>query len=890
MWNWRRRSDRDFADEIAANLALHVDRLVETGMKPEDAQAAARRAFGNVTRARELRYDSQRILWLDDLSKDLKHAVRMLRRNPVFSILAIVTLGVGIGANTAIFSVVNSLVLQSLPVSASRRLMALSTGERGTAARQFSYATLTEIRRRVDVLDGVAGYTTCCGKSTVTDSAGLHMVDRQWVTGDFFDLLGVRAARGRLLTADDNERTAREGPVGVVSYRYWRVHLNGRDDAVGRPLRIDGTLVTIVGVTPAEFFGVEVGRTVDLFLPERLAGLLSHSPFNDDNAWLNILVRVKPGVSAADANALLRAAQPAIRAASAPKSFTGPLFLADPLTLEPAAAGLSAVRERLERPAFVLFGVAALVLLMACINIAHLLLARSAGRHHELSVRVALGASRGRLARHLFAESLLLAVCGTVVGLAFAPWTAQALLAHLSTARDPISLQAAVDWRVLAFSLAATGATVLLCGTAPAFRMAATGPMDVLKAAGSAGRGGRRPSVLNSLIVIQVSVSLVLVVAAGLLVQTFDRLTRRSLGFEPGRTIVVNVTAPTIAAENRPAFFFRLADSVRSVPGVVAAGGALNPPVVGGLGGIDVVISTPGTVPATSAERIPQFDSITPGWFAAYGIQIERGRDFDARDTARTPPVMIVNATFVRRLFPDQDVVGRPLSLAWVIAGGYYPYGVRTIVGVAADSVYQDIRRPVGPMIYVPLAQREPIPQKDLYLGVRSAGGSPALLERSLAAAITAFNQDLGFEFQALGRQVDESMVNERVMAMLSAGVGGLAMLLAGLGLHGLIAHDVSRRRHEIGIRIALGASAAGVVRLVLLHVSVLVGAGLLIGAVVSRWASQLLASLLYGIEPRDPVTLIGAMLVLAWVGALAGWVPVSRATKVDPMIALRSE
>jgi predicted permease len=547
---------------------------------------------------------------------------------------------------------------------------------------------------------------------------------------------------------------------------------------------------------------------------------------------------------------------------------------------------MSTLRQRFERPLVVIFVLVSLVLVIACANIANLLLARGVARRHELSVRVALGASRWRLVRQLIAESLLLSSVGAAIGLVLASWVTRVLLSQVSSARAPIVLETAVDWRVLAFTVTTMMVTAMLFGTAPALRLTDVVPTEAMRQ-GRGTIGHRRGAVSHSLVVVQIVLSLLLVVGAGLFVRTFERLVRVSLGFDPDRTLVVTVAAPTVPADDRPMLFHRLAEAVRTVPGVTAVGGALNPPIIGGLAG-DLVVSAPGTAPQPDAERIPQFDSITPGWFAGYGIPIERGRDFDERDRIGAPPVMLVNDAFVRRLFPGRDVIGMPLTMTFRLAIGDFPYGVRTIVGVVADSVFRSLRDPVRPMIYVPLAQRESIPQKDMYLGVRSASGSPALLERSVAAAITAFSRDVAFTFQPLAQQVDESLANDRVMAMLSGFFGGLALLLAALGLYGVTAYGVAQRRAEIGIRMALGAAPANIMRLVLTRVSLLVSVGVAVGALTSIWASNFVSAMLFGLEPRDPATLVGAIAILAATGSIAGWLPADRASRIDPSEVLR--
>ncbi len=416
-------------------------------------------------------------------------------------------------------------------------------------------------------------------------------------------------------------------------------------------------------------------------------------------------------------------------------------------------------------------------------------------------------------------------------------------------------------------------------------RATAVAPIDALRTGGRS--AAEHTPLANGLLVAQITLSLLLLITAGLFVQTFERLAHVALGFDAARSVVVWVTAPTIPAGDRPAFFDHLTQAVGRVSGVAASGGALNPPIVGSLVG-DLVVSRPGEPPPPDAERIPEFDSITPHWFEAYGIPLLRGRDFDGRDTTTAPAVMIVTEAFARRLFPDRDLIGMPLSLTVRLPLGDVLFGTRTVVGVVGNSARRSPRDPIVPMIYVPLAQRGAIPQKDFYMGVRAANGSPALLERQIGAAITSFSADVGFSFEPLAQQVDDSLAQERVLATLSAFFGGLALLLAAVGLYGVTAYTVTRQRTEIGIRLALGATPTGIVRQVLARVWMRVAVGVLIGAAVSFWASTLMTSLLYGLEPRDPITMVAAILVLAAVGTLAGLIPAWRASRIDAATVLR--
>jgi putative ABC transport system permease protein len=434
-----------------------------------------------------------------------------------------------------------------------------------------------------------------------------------------------------------------------------------------------------------------------------------------------------------------------------------------------------------------------------------------------------------------------------------------------------------------------TAMTATLFGVAPAFRATRVAPIDALNAQGRrAAAGDGHATFSNSLIVAQVVLSLVLVVAAGLFVQTFKRLGRVPLGFERDGVMVVEVNAPTVAAAERSRFFGRLLGAVSAIPGVAAAGGSMNPPIVGELRG-DLVVSAPGTSAPPDAEPIRQSNTITPGWMAAYGTGIRAGRDFNERDTPEAPGVMLVNDAFARQFVTDRNVVGTTLALAFRMPlNSDFPMGSKTIVGVVGDTVSRSIREPVRPMIYLPLSQWNwPLLQYTFYIGVRSSTRSPALFARSVTTALTAVNADLTLAFEPLAQQVDESLAADRVLAILSGFFGAVSLLLAGLGLYGVTGYAVARRRTEIGIRLALGAAPSGVVRLVLSRVLMFVGVGMLLGVTVSLWASKFVAGL-FGLEPRDPVTLVSAALTLAAVGTLAGWLPAHRASRIDPAAVLR--
>ena len=700
-----------------------------------------------------------------------------------------------------------------------------------------------------------------------------------------------------MTAADDLRGGGPDGAVAVISYAFWQLQFGGAASAIGAPLTIEGKPFTIVGVTPPEFFGAEVGRWFDVAVPIGTEPLMRGRVTNLDQPglfWLSIMIRLKPGQSIEAATEALRRVQPEVRAATVPPDADAQqreLFIKDLFVLTAAANGPSVLRRQYERPLVTLLGVAGLVLLVACANIANLLLARATTRHHELSVRVALGASRWRLVRLLLVEGVMLAVVGSAAGLLVARWSSRLLVAQLSTITTRIALDLSLDWRMMAFTATTTIVTALLAGTAAAVRAGGAAPMDALKdrGTGSAGRGasGTHGGVSSALVVAQVALSLVLVAGAGLFVRTFARLAATPLGFDVDRVLVANINATrsTVPSAARFDLYQRIADTVSEVPGISYAAGSLITPVTGDNWWTPLEV--PGAPDLSEADRRTDINIVTPRWFATYGMRVVAGRDFDARDRAHAERVAIVNEEFAARFFPGRQAVGG--LVAFPATANVTSHEPRTIVGVVTDAVYRSLREPKRPALYEPLAQHDwPFPFAGISLSVRSAAGSPRRHGRTISRAITEVDPNLAFSLRSVSDYVDGSLTQERIVAMLSGFFGGLALLLAGLGLYGVTSYAVTRRRTELGIRMALGAAPNRIVRLVLSRVLLLVGIGVLVGTGVSLWASRFVAALLYGLEPRDPTTLIGAIVVLASVGALAGLLPAWRASRIHPAVVLR--
>ena len=885
----RARHDADLREEIEAHRALRQAALEGDGLGPEDAAQASRRAMGNVTLAIEDARDVWAMRVLDGLRQDVRAALRGLRKSAGFSAVLIVTFALGIGANTSLFSIFNGLIMRPLPVRDPGRLALLADGS-------WSYPVWQEIGARAgDQFDGVFAWSR--ERFDLAQGGRTVPVDGAYVSGRFFDVLGVTAARGRLLTPADDSAAPPNGPVAVISHRFWRQNFNGADDVVGRQLAVQPQRLsfTIVGVMPAGFSGVDVGRVTDVVLPLAAEPLLTggESVLQTVGAsWLEMMVRLKPGQTIEQANAALRGVQPQVRAAVVPRMQGDPAFAAryftDPLTLTPAAAGASRLRRQFETPLFAMIVAVGLVLLVACANIASLLLARALSRRGELSVRLALGGSRWRLARLLFVESFVVAMAGSALGLVFARWSSALLIQQLGTWESAVSLDVPLDWRVLVFTAALACLCAITAGVAPMVAVKGVAPGEALKSAGRAMTGDRRFAVRGTLVVAQIAISFVLVIAAGLFLRTFASLSLLPLGFRPEPLVVVdlNLLASGIAPEERGARVERLREAVAATPGVRSASLAgIRLLTGGGWATNNRVAVGNGPLPPEDNRKRVWRNAITPGWFETMGIPLRSGRGFNDRDRVGSPLVAIVNEAFTRRYLPGQQPIGQTLRVDSENGPRY------EVVGVVADAVYTAPRDGMLPQLYEPLAQRQPEEWNswaNAVLTIEAAPGQRALVERDVATALTQAAPTLVFTSGTFDQMVDATATQERLIAMMSGFFGALALLLAGLGLYGVVAHAVSARRTEIGLRIALGAQRTSIARLAVRRAGVLIVAGLALGLAGSWWAVRFIAPLLFEVEARDPATFAGTASVLCAVGVLAAWLPARRAARLDPASVLR--
>jgi putative ABC transport system permease protein len=813
---------------------------------------------------------------IERLAQDARYGARALKGTPLVSLVAILSLALGIGANTAMFSVVDTLILRSLPVSDPEQLALLRSDKESRT--HWTNPIWEQIRDRPDLFAGA--FATSNTRFNLSPSGETQLVDGLWASGNTFEVLGVRAVIGRMFSEqDDRPGGGVDGPVAVISHVFWHRQFDGSPDVIGRTITIERVPFTIVGVAPPQFFGVEVGRTFDVAVPIGTATLI-RSPGalrQRSSWWLRIMTRLKPGQSTEAATAQLRALQPQIREATLPDDWHPwalPQYLADPFRIELASTGDSPLRRTYQRPLTTIMVVVTLVLLIACANLANLLLARAAARRQELAVRIALGASRLRIFRQLLSESLLLAAGGALLGLGLAYWSSRVLVQMLSTPANNIALDLSLNWRVLSFAAAAALVTAVLFGTAPALAGSRRQPNELLKAQARTVAGESPAGAGQLLVVLQVAMSLVLVVTAVLFVRTFASLASVPRGFDDRRILTASVSFPSarIPVDKRPELFRQLLESVRAVPGVANAALSNGIPLTANTW--SNVIELPGGPDLPPLERLTHFNMVSPEWFETYGIRLLAGRDFSTTDTADSPPVAIVNQAFARRFTGGRNPIGVRVRQPGNIE--------REIVGYVEDAVYRSLRDPVLPTLYIAYRQQQQL-STSMTVSARAAGNSPGALARPLVETIRGVNRDLVISVQPLSDNVRGALSQERIVAVLSAFFGALALLLAAIGLYGVTSYSVHRRRSEIGVRIALGSTPRAIIALVLRRAVLLVCFGIVAGTAASLWASRFVAPLLFGLQPHDPATVLCAVAVLAAVAMLAASLPAYRASRTDP-------
>ncbi|HWA27373.1 MAG TPA: ABC transporter permease [Lacunisphaera sp.] len=887
----RGRLDADMAEEMRLHVELQTERNMKIGMNAKDARYAALRAFGGVEQIKERARDQRRrgLLWLDDLGRDFHYALRSLRKNPAFALVAIASLGLGIGANTAIFSVINAVMLKSLPVADPSALVLFThEGKHGPQDRPayFSNFPLYEFLRdgSRSLGDLLAFSPTRLRVQRDREAEG---VSAQWVTPNYFASLGVSPALGRAWAADDLANPN----VVVISDRFWRSHFAADPAVIGRALTVSGKPVTVVGVTPPEFAGLTPGTPIDLTLllaaqpglqPER-GDLLALGRGAQDEpvpTWeLYIVGRLQRGVARARAEAELAvlAGRWAANRGASDTYVSSSFFRAE---LAPVGKGLDALRRRFSAPLRVLAGLVGCVLLIACANLANLLLARAAARRREIAVRVAIGASRGRLIRQMLTESLMLTALGGAAGLLVGGWGSSFLVALIATGRTPVELNVAPDGRVLCFTLAVSILAGIAVGLVPALRGANLGS-NAWSGGPPHARGGKW-SLGQTLVSAQLALSLCLLVASGLFVANLRRLAAIDPGFRTENLLSVSFdwTGAGFSKAQMMAFVQRAVERAREVPGVASASATFIAPL--GEQASQRWFSVRGSAPGAASTSVVEFNVVAADYFETMNLPLVRGRGFDGRDTASAPKVAIISEALARFCFGDADPVGQPVWIARDTNGPPF-----TIVGVARDAKQRDVREAPMHLLYLPITQSA---SWDTNLLVR-ASGNPGAIATELRRALAGVSADVPVrEITTPQAQLERSLLQERLLAMLSGFFGPLALLLAAIGLYGLLAFNVAQRTREIGVRMALGARGGDVLRLVVKQGMVLVAVGAVVGLGAASVLARIVRHQLDAISPHDPMTLLAAVGVLAAVALLACWLPARRAAKVDPTVALRAE
>jgi len=857
-------------------------------MTPEEARRQARLEFGGVEGVKEACREARGTLWLESLWRDLRLALRTLRASPAFTIAAVCTLALGIGANTAIFGLVDAVRLRSLPVSRPGELVRIGIhGRAGWGISKdddaISFALWRQIQEHHKPFSGLVAWYA--DNVRVGERGESRTVDGLLVSGDYFDVLGVPPAAGRLFRGEDDQRAC-ASPGVVLSHAFWLSHYAGRQSAIDAMLPVEGHRYQIVGVAPASFTGLEVGQSFDVALP--ICSLLALQPDNDfftrtDEFWLTALARLAPGWTIAQANDYLRSTSPALFAATAPSGYSSDMiarYRGFWLEVTPASNGVSHLRQQYSASLSLLLGLTGLVLLIACANLANLMLARAAAKQREFAVRLALGASRARLAQQSLCESLVLAAGGTMLGVALAVALGRTILRFVSTADQPVSLAITPDWRMFAFVAAAAVCSCVVFGLLPSLRAVRLDPAESIKTGGRGVTGDRRRfSFQRTLVAIQIAVCLVLVVGALLFVRSFRNLMTMDLGFRRDGILLAYFDASALRLTPAAAKTFeqQLLDDVRAMPGVDSAATTTNAIVGGGMWHLGVH--------AGNVDNNAAFTWVSPGHFTTLGTPLLAGRDFNDRDREGAPNVAIVSQAFARMFFGGANPVGRTFRTA---PEPNYPATLYLIVGMVKDTRYHDLRRAIEPMVWAPQAQRED-PNLAGIMYIRSSA-PPGVLIPDLQRRLTRAHPGLGVDFSIFRQQIDRGLVRDRLLAALSGFFGVLAMLLAGVGLYGVIAYIVLWRRSEIGIRMALGATRRGVIALVMRDTAALLAIGLACGVICALALASTASSLLFDLNARDPLTYVLAAAVLAVVAAIGSWLPAHRASRLDPMAALRCD
>jgi predicted permease len=877
--------EQNLEDEVQFHLQSEIEEGLRRGLSPAEARAAALRSFGGVTQTKEMYRETRGLAAIETALQDLRYTFRVLRRSPGFTAAAVLSLALGIDANTAIFSLLNAVVLRMLPVPDPQQLVQFTYTGPNDWNSYFGYPQLERFQARTRTMSGVFG-RNWLGRVNLLLRGASGLAQCEVLTGNAFTVLGATPQSGRLFAPADDRPDA---SVAVLSDRYWRNRFGADPSVVGAAVRINQLPFTVIGIAPVDFAGISTGSDPDVWLPLHALDRLKPDarrwvePFT---SWLVIVGRLRRGVAPSQAQAELdivhrQLLEEQLSVIERPTGNLRRFVQASHLELRPAASGIvSGIRHEYELPLRLLMWVAGIVLLVACANMANLLLARASGRRREIAVRLSLGAARSRIVRQLLTESLVLASLGGVLALFLAWWGSLVLVRMISTGDTPMPLDTHPDWRIFAFTTAVSLLTGLLFGLAPALRGTRIDPGPALKEGPRS--AGRSAHTLDRLLVIaQVALSVVLIAGAGLFVRTLNKLWSVDVGYNRENVLMFSVDAGLAGytAERAAPVYREILQHLQSLPDVRSAAASIVRPVDDAFSLVDRVNEIDGRATPESESIRVAWNGVSPGYFSTLGTPIVLGRDFTLRDNETAPAVVMVNQTLAARAFPGRNPLGHQL-------------GGAAIVGVVKDSLYEGAHDRAKPVLYRPQFQHGK--EQEYRWGfvsfeVRYRSGA-GLLEQIRREVATVDRNLAIFRARTLQAQTEQSLLKERLLAMLSSFFAGLALLLACVGLYGLMAYAVARRTAEIGIRLALGAQRPHVMWLVLRETLWLTCAGMACGIPLALWLARYAKSLLFEITPADPAAIAAALALLIGVGALAGYIPVRRALRLDPMSALRCE
>lgn len=902
-WLRFRSSQAELRDELDFHRTSLENDFRRRGLPPAAAADAARRVMGNETYMRE----DARGVWIlpgiETVWKDLSYAWRGLRRSPTFALVAVLSLGLGIGANTAMFTVVDALMLRTLPVPHPEQLVTIGDPSATGSFSQgnprydvFSFPIYADVRDHVDAFSGVyatgpaGALDVVFGAGAAAGGAPEHPAAR-FVTVNYFDVLQVRAEYGRVFTGAE-DAVMNGDPFVVISHGYWQRRFGGARSAIGTKLSVNGTTMTVIGVMPASFVGDVVGGQSDLWIPMMMQPPLKANRSRLDDrtvSWLLLMGRLAPGRTLAEARAGTRGAiEQSLRANMSDSNWVqlARTLRTTPISVDAGARGFSFFRTAYAQALGILMATVAVVLLVVCANVANLMLARAAARHREISVRLALGAARTRLVQQLLTESVLLGALSAIVGLAFASWGTRILLSIAASGSAPIPLDVHADVRILCYTLAITLATVLLFGLVPALRATRVDVAHALRtrgggdAGGTARFGGRfRLSLARLLVTGQVALSMLLLIGTGVLLRSMQRVAEADLGLDRDHVLVATVNAQHRGYSGGALITLthQLIERTRRIPGVVAASYSVN----GIFTGTESFASmrAPGFIIRADSDRAVAFDLIGPEYFRALGAPLLRGREFTEEDNGGSARVVILNETMARYYFANGDALGRTITRR---------DSTLTIVGIARDVEEQSVRAKPIRRMYLPSLQATE-PPGEFSLIVRG-NGDPDALAKPVVLALTELDAALPVSAVSVNSLVRASMGQSLLMTQVITFFGALALLLAALGLYGVVAFTTARRTSEFGLRLALGAGAATVTATVLREALALAAIGFVVGLPAGMLAARLMRSQLFGVDSFDPITALGASVVLAAAVVIAASVPALRAARVSPLEALRTD